>query len=79
MLESLTVEVGTTVEWTNRDGAPHTSSHRVDNSEPPVTGTEWDSPTLSTSASFSHTFTTPGTFQYYCEIHPSMRGTITVQ
>ena len=66
---SLTIAAGDTVTWTNMGHAPHTST--ADNGA-------WDSGTLQPGASFSHTFTTAGTFSYHCNIHPFMKATITV-
>lgn len=65
----LTVPVGTTVTWTNRDSASHTATSD--------TGM-WDSGTLSTGKSFSFTFNQAGTFAYHCNIHPNMHGSIVV-
>ena len=67
---TLTVPVGTTVTWTNLDSASHTST---------ATGGEWDSGNLSQGESFSHAFTTAGSFDYACSYHPNMTGTIVVQ
>lgn len=66
---SLTVKAGTTVTWTNQDSASHT-----------VTGdtTGPASGTLDKGATYSYTFSTPGTYPYHCAFHPNMRGTITV-
>ena len=66
---SITVAPGTTVPWTNNDSAPHT-----------VTADDgsFDSETLQPGQSFSHTFQSPGTIAYHCEIHPSMKGSVTV-
>jgi plastocyanin len=69
---NITVAPGTTVTWTNNDSAPHT-----------VTATDpagaFDSGTLQPGQSYSFTFTQPGTtYAYYCAIHPSMTGTVTV-
>jgi plastocyanin len=69
---NIVVAPGTTVTWVNADRAPHT-----------VTATDpagaFDSGTLRPGQSFSFTFTQPGTtYAYYCAIHPSMRGTVTV-
>ena len=69
---NITVAPGTTVTWVNNDQAPHT-----------VTATDpagaFDSGTLQPGQSFSFTFTQPGTtYAYYCAIHPSMTGTVTV-
>ncbi len=66
----ITVSPGTTVVWTNQENnIPHT-----------VTSDSglWDSGTLQPRQSFSHTFSTPGTFSYHCNIHPFMHGTIVV-
>lgn len=68
----LTIPVGTTVVWTNRDIPPHTVTSD--------TGV-WDSGVgtpLRTGATFSFTFTQVGTFPYHCMIHPDMHGTIVV-
>src|SRR5215207_630407 len=69
---NIVVAPGTTVTWVNNDRAPHT-----------VTATDpagaFDSRTLRPGQSFSFTFTQPGTsYAYYCAIHPSMTGTVTV-
>jgi plastocyanin len=68
---SLTVKAGTTVTWTNRDDIPHgiaSSSNAFKKSK-----------ALDTDDSFSFTFETPGTFQYFCYLHPHMTGTIVVE
>ncbi len=75
ILQSLTVTEGDTINWTNRDAAPHTSTS---GSSPSSNGI-WDSNTLSINTSFSFTFDTVGSFPYFCKIHPSMQATITVQ
>lgn len=67
---NLSVKVGTKVTWTNNDSAPHTVTSD--------SGTLLNSPTLSPGQSYSVTFTTPGTVNYHCTIHPMMRGTVTV-
>jgi len=69
---SLTVKSGTVVKWTNQDGAPHTI---VSDTSSPAT---FSSDSLSSGASYSFTFTQPGTYTYHCSIHPSMKGTIIV-
>jgi len=70
---TLTIKPGSKVSWTNRDGVDHTI---VSDSGSPVL---FKSEALATGASFSFTFTQPGTYAYYCSIHPSMKGTIIVQ
>ena len=66
----LTVAVGTTVTWTNRDDIPHTvvSTDKV-----------FKSKVLDTNEKFSFTFGTPGTYPYFCSIHPKMTGKVVVQ
>lgn len=73
-LENLTVNAGTTVTWTNQDGAPHTATSGTPSSPSGV----WDSGILSQTGQYSFTFAETGTFQYFCDIHNSMRGTVTV-
>jgi plastocyanin len=68
---SLTVKAGTTVTWTNKDDIPHGIASD-DNAFK-------KSKALDTDDSFSYTFTTPGTFKYFCYIHPHMVGTIVVE
>ena len=74
-LENLTVKVGTTLTWTNQDNVGHTVTAGTPGN---LTG-EFRSATLTRSSTFSQTFDEVGTFQYFCEIHPSsMKATITV-
>ncbi len=74
-----TIHVGQTVIWRNDDAAPHTttSGSCPGGACTPMPG--WDSGTLNPGQSFSHQFTTTGTFPYYCRIHGAMmQGTIVV-
>jgi plastocyanin len=64
-----TVAIGQTVTWTNADMVAHTTTSD--------TGA-WNSGPLQPGATFSQTFTTPGTFAYHCMIHPNMVGSISV-
>jgi amicyanin len=66
---SLTVSVGTTVTWINQDEEPHTVAAK-DGS--------FHSPGMDTHATYSYTFTTPGSYDYICSIHPFMTGTVVV-
>jgi amicyanin len=69
--QKLTVKAGTTVTWTNKDDIPHGIA---------ATGNSFTrSNALDTDNSYSFTFTTPGTYQYFCYIHPHMTGTIVVE
>ena len=68
---SLTVKAGTTVTWTNKDDIPHGIG---------ATNNAFKkSAALDTDESYSFTFATPGTYQYFCYLHPKMVGTIVVQ
>ncbi len=68
--EVLTVAVGTTVTWTNRDDIPHTvvSTDKV-----------FKSKVLDTDEKFTFTFSKAGTYPYFCSIHPKMTGKVIVQ
>jgi plastocyanin len=68
--QTVTVPVGATVTWTNRDDIPHT-----------VVSTDgvFKSKVRDTDEKFSYTFTKSGTYPYYCTIHPKMTGKVVVQ
>jgi plastocyanin len=66
----MTVAAGTTITWTNNDDVEHTVT-ASDNS--------FSSKALETGDTFSHTFVQPGTYTYFCAIHPFMTGRVTVQ
>jgi plastocyanin len=68
--QTLTVRPGTTVTWVNKDDVPHTvtSSDKKFKSRP-----------LDTDERFSFTFSAPGTYTYFCSVHPHMTGKIIVQ
>jgi plastocyanin len=68
--QTLTIPVGSTVTWVNRDDVPHS-----------VTSTEkrFNSGLLDTDEKFSFTFPAAGEFPYFCGIHPHMQGTIIVK
>jgi plastocyanin len=65
----LTVKVGTTITWKNRDDIPHTV----------VAAGKFRSKTLDTDDSYSFTFTSAGDYKYFCSLHPHMTGTIKVE
>lgn len=67
---TLTIPVGTTVTWTNQDEEPHTV---VSND-----GSTFHSPGMGTNGTYTFTFTTAGTFDYVCSIHPFMHGSVVV-
>ncbi len=70
--ETITVKVGTTVTWTNRDSMAHTVTTYGD--APEVI----DSGLFGKGESFSFTFDTPGIYDYLCEPHPYMKGRVVV-
>jgi plastocyanin len=71
---SLVVPAGTRVTWTNGDEIEHTITAGV----PDSANGDFHGPVKTAGASFAHTFTQPGSFSYFCERHPFMRGTIRV-
>ena len=75
-LPDITVAMGTEVTWTNQDGGTSHTTTSGQNGEFDTTG--WNSSSLDTGQSFSHTFNEVGTFSYTCRVHPFMSGTVTV-
>jgi plastocyanin len=69
---TLTIAVGTKVTWVNRDDVPHTATSTK---KPRL----FDSGTLDTDERFTHVFTAPGTYEYFCALHPHMTGKIVVK
>src|SRR5580693_5811739 len=68
--QTLTVKAGTTVTWNNKDDIPHGIA--ADKNAFPR------SKALDTDDKFAFTFTTPGTYKYFCYVHPFMTGTVVV-
>ena len=68
--KELTVAVGTTVKWVNHDDIPHTVVEKK---------TTFRSKALDTDDSYSFTFGSAGTFDYFCGLHPHMVGQIIVK
>ena len=67
---TLTVHAGVKVTWVNKDDVPHTVASK---------DKQFKSPALDTDQSFSYTFASPGTYDYYCTMHPKMTGKIIVE
>ena len=67
---TLTVTVGSTVTWVNRDDEPHTAT---------ANDKSFNSKTLDNGDRFSQQFNAPGTYNYYCALHPKMTGKIIVK
>ena len=68
---TLTIHVGDTVVWTNKDSVIHTVTSD--------TGTELNSANLSNGETYSHTFNQAGTFNYHCTVHPMMKAKVIVE
>jgi amicyanin len=64
----LNIKIGDTVTWTNNDSTAHD-----------ISGSGFKSPIFTNGQNYSYTFTTAGTFDYICGIHPSMKGSIVVK
>lgn len=67
--QEVKIKAGTTITWTNEDDIPHTV----------VSPNNFRSKVLDTDGTYSFTFTTPGTYKYFCSLHPHMTGTIVVE
>ena len=68
--QSITVQAGTQVTWVNRDDMPHTVT---------TDDKMLKSKAVDTDEKFSFTFSMPGTYKYFCSIHPKMTGEIVVK
>jgi plastocyanin len=68
----VTVAAGTKVTWLNRDDVPHTATSTA---RPKA----FDSGTLDTDEKFSRVFAEPGTYEYFCAVHPKMTGRVIVK
>jgi len=69
--QTIEIAAGDTVTWTNNDSTSHTATQSP-------SGSGFQSGTLAPGASFSQTFDTPGTYDYFCEFHANMTGTVVV-
>jgi plastocyanin len=69
--ETIEIKTGQTVEWTNDDLTPHTVTSQG--------AGDLSSGSIDAGASWRHTFTQSGSFQYYCTFHPEMKGTVVVK
>lgn len=67
MPAQLAIAAGDTVEWVNRDIAPHTATD---------TAEAWDTGPLQKAETATVTFSTPGRYAYFCRFHPHMRAEI---
>jgi plastocyanin len=67
---TITIPVGGEVRWTNRDDIPHTVV---------ADDKSFKSKALDTDEEFAYTFSKPGTYKYFCSLHPKMTATVVVQ
>ncbi len=67
---TITIKAGSTVHWTNGDDIPHTVAS---------TDKLFKSKTLDTNDNFEYKFDKPGTYDYFCSLHPKMTGKVIVQ
>lgn len=68
---TITIPRGTSITWTNKDGAEHTIVSDD--------GNEMSSDSIAQGETYAHTFSNPGTYSYHCGIHPSMKGKVIVE
>ena len=68
----MTIEVakGTTVKWVNKDDIPHVVAS---------TDGKFKSRAIDTDGTYTFSFSEPGTYEYYCSVHPKMTGKIVVK
>ena len=66
---TLTIQAGSKVTWVNEDDIPHAVA---------ASDRSYKSQVLDTDQAFSHTFNEPGSFEYFCSLHPHMKGLIVV-
>jgi plastocyanin len=66
---TIEIDAGASVTWTNEDSVPHTVTARTD---------DFNSGVMQQGDTYSQTFDELGTYDYFCAIHPSMTGTVTV-
>jgi len=68
--QKITIKRGQSVTWTNNDESPHTVT---------ANGNEFRSPPLDTKDTFVQVFDKPGSYPYYCVLHPHMTGVVEVE
>ncbi|MFW5714162.1 MAG: cupredoxin domain-containing protein [Brevefilum sp.] len=72
--QEITISTGTTITWTNEDAVDHTVTSGTRGSP-----TEMFDASVGAGETFSFTFDEPGTYEYFCSIHPGMDGTVIVE
>jgi plastocyanin len=74
--KDITVSIGTTVKWINKDDTIHTVTSGTPEADPSGI---FDSSIINPGASFEYTFDSAGIFDYYCIVHPWMTGSVTTE
>jgi plastocyanin len=82
--KEINIKVGDTVKWTNNDIALHTVTSGKDRSDPNKgkdfnSGLTFPDVLITAGRTFQHTFTTAGTFPYFCQVYPEMVGKVIVK
>ena len=67
---TVSIRVGESVRWTNYDAAPHDAV---------ALSGSWKTPLLKVNESATQVYDAPGSYPYYCTVHPAMRGTVEVR
>jgi plastocyanin len=68
--KTMTVKVGDSLEWVNKDPFPHTATSKMG---------KFDSRSIEAGKSWKHTVQSKGEFPYVCTLHPTMTATVTVE
>ena len=72
------IQPGTTVVWSNNDNTPHTITSGMGLNDTNK-GKAFDSGPIATGKTYSHKFDVAGTYDYFCTLHPTMVGTVSVK
>jgi plastocyanin len=73
------IGVNNTVVWTNGDTDNGGTDHTVTSTSVPAGASSFDSGIMAAGATFTQTFTVPGTYQYHCSLHAWMTGMVVVE
>ena len=76
---TLTVSAGTTLTWKNEDQTAHTVTSDSNDSTSAPAAAKFTSKILNPGDSYTHTFDTPGSYKYHCQIHAYLKGEVIVQ
>ena len=76
---AITINVGDTVRWRNTGVITHTSTSGTGGAFPGSSNGIWDSGIMNPGTGFARTFTSAGTFTYFCSLHPIIMGTAVIE